>query len=170
MSIAGLINMAMLVVAASVFYKSGLLHVDSLETAHRTLAPILGGASSTLFALALLASGLSSSTVGTLAGQVVMQGFIKRQIPIFVRRLVTMVPALIVAAIGVNPTKTLVISQVILSFGIPFALIPLVWFTSRKELMGSLVNRRATTALAVVVAALISALNLFLLGQTFGVA
>ena len=170
MSIAGLINMAMLVVAASVFYKSGLLNVDSLETAHRTLEPILGGASSTLFALALLASGLSSSTVGTLAGQVVMQGFIRRQIPIFVRRLVTMVPALIVAAIGVNPTKTLVISQVILSFGIPFALIPLVWFTSRKELMGTLVNRRATTALAAVVAALISALNIFLLAQTFGIA
>ena len=170
MSIAGLINMAMLVVAASVFYKSGLLNVDSLETAHRTLEPILGGASSTLFALALLASGLSSSTVGTLAGQVVMQGFIRRQIPIFVRRLVTMVPALIVAAIGVNPTKTLVISQVILSFGIPFALIPLVWFTSRKELMGTLLNRRATTALAAVVAALISALNIFLLAQTFGIA
>jgi manganese transport protein len=169
MSIAGVINMAMLVMAASVFYKSGLLNVDSIETAHRTLEPILGRASSTLFALALLASGLSSSTVGTLAGQVVMQGFIKRQIPIFVRRLVTMVPALVVAAIGLNPTKTLVVSQVILSFGIPFALIPLVWFTSRKDLMGTLVNRRATTALAAVVAALISALNLFLLGQTFGV-
>jgi manganese transport protein len=170
MSIAGVINMAMLVMAASVFYKSGLLNVDSIETAHRTLEPVLGGASSTLFALALLASGLSSSTVGTLSGQVVMQGFIRRQIPIFVRRLVTMVPALVVAAIGLNPTKTLVASQVVLSFGIPFALIPLVWFTSRRDLMGTLVNRRATTALAALVAALISALNLFLLAQTFGVA
>ncbi|MFL5977646.1 MAG: Nramp family divalent metal transporter, partial [Gaiellaceae bacterium] len=169
MSIAGLINMAMLVVAATVFYGSGLLDVDSLEVAHKTLEPVLGGASSTLFALALLASGLSSSTVGTLSGQVVMQGFIKRRIPIFVRRLVTMVPALVVAAIGLDPSRTLVISQVILSFGIPFALIPLVWFTSRSDLMGALVNRRTTTAIAAVVAALISGLNIFLLGQTFAV-
>jgi manganese transport protein len=169
MSIAGLINMAMLVMAASVFFKSGILDVDSLEGAHKTLEPILGGASSTLFALALLASGLSSSTVGTLSGQVVMQGFIQRRIPIFVRRLVTMLPALVVAAIGLDPSRTLVISQVILSFGIPFALIPLVWFTSRKDLMGALVNRRATTAIAAVVATLISALNVFLLGQTLGV-
>jgi manganese transport protein len=167
MSIAGVINMAMLVMAASVFYKSGITDVASLENAHETLKPILGGASATLFALALLASGLSSSTVGTLAGQVVMQGFIERKIPIFVRRLVTMVPALVVAAIGLNPTRVLVISQVVLSFGIPFALIPLVYFTSRKDLMGVLVNRRATTAIAVVVAALISALNIFLLGQVF---
>ena len=167
MSIAGVINMAMLVMAASVFYKSGITDVASLENAHETLKPILGGASATLVALALLASGLSSSTVGTLAGQVVMQGFIQRKIPIFVRRLVTMVPALVVAAIGLNPTRVLVISQVVLSFGIPFALIPLVYFTSRKDLMGVLVNRRATTAIAVLVAALISALNVFLLGQTF---
>jgi manganese transport protein len=170
MSIAGLINMAMLVVAATVFYGSGLLNVDSLEGAHRTLEPVLGGASSTLFALALLASGLSSSTVGTLAGQVVMQGFIDRKIPLFLRRLITMLPALVVAAIGLNPTKTLVLSQVVLSFGIPFALIPLVWFTSRRDLMGTLVNRRTTTAVAAVVALVISALNVFLLGQTFGLA
>jgi manganese transport protein len=170
MTIAGLINMAMLVVAATVFFGSGLLNVDSLEGAHRTLAPILGGASSTLFALALLASGLSSSTVGTLSGQVVMQGFIDRKIPIFVRRLVTMLPALAVAAIGLDPSRTLVISQVILSFGIPFALIPLVWFTSRRDLMGALANRRATTLVAAAVAGLISLLNVFLLGQTFGLA
>jgi manganese transport protein len=170
MTIAGLINMAMLVVAATVFFGSGLLNVDSLEGAHRTLAPILGGASSTLFALALLASGLSSSTVGTLSGQVVMQGFIDRKIPIFVRRLVTMLPALVVAAIGLDPSRTLVISQVILSFGIPFALIPLVWFTSRRDLMGPLANRRATTVVAAAVAGLISLLNVFLLGQTFGLA
>jgi manganese transport protein len=169
MSIAGVINMAMLVMAASVFFKSGLTDIASLETAHQTLEPILGSASSTLFALALLASGLSSSTVGTLSGQVVMQGFIDRQIPLFVRRLVTMLPALVVAAIGLDPTRTLVISQVVLSFGIPFALIPLVWFTSRRELMGPLVNRKTTTAVAVLVAALISALNVFLLAQTFGV-
>jgi manganese transport protein len=167
MSIAGVINMSMLVMAASVFFRSGLNDVDSLEGAHRTLNPILGGASSTLFALALLASGLSSSTVGTLSGQVVMQGFIQRRIPIFLRRLVTMIPALVVAGIGLDPSRTLVISQVVLSFGIPFALVPLVWFTSRRDLMGPLVNRKATTAIATVVAALISALNVFLLGQTF---
>ncbi|HEX6702370.1 MAG TPA: Nramp family divalent metal transporter [Gaiellaceae bacterium] len=168
MTIAGLINMAMLVTAASAFYKSGLLHVESLNTAHETLKPILGGASSTLFALALLASGLSSSTVGTMAGQVVMQGFVRRRIPIFVRRVVTMIPALVVIAWGVNPSRTLVISQVVLSFGIPFALIPLVLFTSRRDVMGILVNRRVTTAVAAVVAALISGLNVFLLAQTFG--
>jgi manganese transport protein len=167
MSIAGVINMAMLVMAASVFHGSGLLNVDSLETAHKTLAPILGGASSTLFALALLFSGLSSSAIGTLAGQVVMQGFIRRRIPIFVRRAVTMVPAFVVIGIGVDPSRTLVISQVVLSFGIPFALIPLVVFTSRKDLMGVLVNNRLTTATATVVAGLISALNVFLLYQTF---
>ena len=169
MSIAGLINVAMLVMAASTFYKTGLLHVDSLEAAHKTLEPILGGASSVLFALALTASGLSSSAVGTLSGQVVMQGFIKRQIPVWVRRLVTMVPAFIVIAIGVDPSRTLVLSQVVLSFGIPFALVPLVYFTSRRDLMGALVNRRVTTAAASVVAAGIVALNILLLAQTFGV-
>jgi manganese transport protein len=169
MSLAGVINMAMLIMAATVFFKSGLHNVDSLEGAHKTLEPILGGASSTLFAIALLASGLSSSAVGTLSGQVVMQGFIRRRIPIFFRRAITMLPALIVIAIGLNPSKTLVISQVVLSFGIPFALIPLVVFTSKKKLMGVLVNHPVTTAVAALVAALISALNLFLLGQTFGI-
>jgi manganese transport protein len=167
MSIAGLINMAMLVMAASVFFKSGLVDVESLERAHETLRPILGGGSSTLFALALLASGLSSSTVGTLSGQVVMQGFIRRRIPIVVRRLVTMLPALVVVGIGTDPSRTLVISQVVLSFGIPFALVPLVLFTSRRDVMGVLVNHRATTVAAVAVAGLISALNIFLLVQTF---
>jgi manganese transport protein len=167
MTIAGLINLSMLVMAASTFFRSGLHDVTSLVTAHKTLAPVLGGASGTLFALALLASGLSSATVGTLSGQVVMQGFIHRRIPIFVRRLLTMLPALVVAAIGLNPSRTLVLSQVVLSFGIPFALVPLVWFTSRRDLMGTLVNRRLTTVVAVLVAALISALNVFLLGQTF---
>src|ERR671925_775841 len=159
MAIAGLINMSMLVVAATVFFGSGLRNVDSLDGAHRTLEPILGGASSVLFALALTASGLSSSTVGTMSGQVVMQGFIRRRIPLFVRRIVTMIPAFVVIAIGLDPSRTLVISQVVLSFGIPFALIPLVYFTSRREIMGSLVNRRTTVAAATVVAGLITALN-----------
>jgi manganese transport protein len=168
MAIAGLINMSMLVVAATVFFGSGLTNVESLEGAHRTLEPILGGASSVLFALALTASGLSSSTVGTMSGQVVMQGFIRRRIPLFVRRAVTMIPAFIVIGIGLDPSRTLVISQVVLSFGIPFALIPLVLFTSKREIMGVLVNHRLTVAAAVVVAAIISGLNIFLLAQTFG--
>jgi manganese transport protein len=170
MSIAGLINVAMLVMAASTFFKSGLLHVDSLERAHRTLEPILGGASSALFALALIASGLSSSAVGTLAGQVVMQGFIDRQIPVFLRRVVTMIPAFVVIALGLDPSRTLVISQVVLSFGIPFALIPLVYFTSRRDLMGVLVNRRVTTVAASLIATIIVSLNIFLLADTFGLA
>jgi manganese transport protein len=167
MVIAGLINISMLVVAATVFYGSGLLNVDSLEGAHRTLEPILGGASSVLFALALTASGLSSATVGTLSGQVVMQGFIQRQIPLFVRRIVTMIPAFVVIALGLNPSRTLVLSQVVLSFGIPFALIPLVIFTSRRDVMGVLVNRRMTIVAAIAVAAVISGLNVFLLAKTF---
>src|ERR671932_411155 len=165
MSLAGLINVAMLVVAASTFYESGLPNVDSLEGAHKTLTGLVGGASSTLFALALLGSGLSSSTVGTLAGQVVMQGFIRRRIPLTVRRLVTMLPALIVIGLGLDPSRTLVISQVVLSFGIPFALIPLVIFTSKRSVMGPLVNHRATTVVATAIAGVISALNVFLLYQ-----
>jgi manganese transport protein len=168
MSIAGLINVSMLVMAASTFFQKGLLDVDSLEGAHKTLEPILGGASSALFALALLASGLSSSAVGTLSGQVVMQGFIKRQIPLMLRRLVTMVPAFVVIAIGIDPSRTLVISQVVLSFGIPFALVPLVYFTARRDIMGTLVNRRITTVAASVIAGVIIALNIFLLAQTAG--
>jgi manganese transport protein len=166
MTIAGLINVAMLVMAASTFFKSGLHNVASIEGAHKTLAPLLGSASATIFAIALIGSGLSSSAVGTLAGQIVMQGFIKRQIPILVRRLVTMAPAFVAIGLGVDPSRTLVISQVVLSFGIPFALVPLVLFTSRRSLMGVLVNHRATVAASVAVAALIIALNVFLLGQT----
>jgi manganese transport protein len=166
MSIAGLINMAMLVMAASTFFTTGHHGVDSLEGAHETLKPLLGGASSELFAIALLFSGLSSSAIGTLAGQVVMQGFIRRQIPLFVRRIVTMAPAFVVIGLGANPSRTLVLSQVVLSFGIPFALVPLVLFTSRRSLMGVLVNRRVTVAAASVVAAVIICLNVFLLGQT----
>jgi manganese transport protein len=170
MSIAGLINIAMLVMAASTFFQKGLLHVDSLEGAHKTLEPILGSASSALFALALIASGLSSSAVGTLSGQVVMQGFIRRRIPVSLRRLVTMVPAFVVIAIGVDPSRTLVLSQVVLSFGIPFALIPLVVFTAKREVMGPLVNQRITTIAASAIAAVIVCLNVFLLLQTAGLA
>jgi manganese transport protein len=168
MSIAGLINVAMLVMAASTFFRSGRTDVDSLDGAHRTLEPILGGASSALFALALLASGLSSSAVGTLSGQVVMQGFVRRQIPIFVRRIATMLPAFIVIGIGLDPSRTLVVSQVVLSFGIPFALVPLVYFTAKRNVMGRLVNDRVTTIAAAVIAGAIVSLNVFLLVQTAG--
>jgi manganese transport protein len=167
MGLAGLVNAAMLIMAASTFYETGLTDIASIEVAHQTLEPLLGSAASTIFAISLLASGLSSSTVGTLAGQTIMQGFIRRSIPLWLRRFVTMVPALIVIAIGLDPTRTLVISQVVLSFGIPFALIPLVMFTRQKDLMGVLVNRRFTTIIAVIVAAIIVALNIFLLYQTF---
>ena len=167
MGLAGFINAAMLVMAAATFHQAGLGSIGTLEEAHRTLTPLLGSASSWVFAISLLVSGLSSSAVGTMAGQVIMQGFIHRQVPVWVRRAVTMLPSLLVIAIGLDPTRTLVISQVVLSFGIPFALIPLVIFTSRKDVMGVLVNRRATTTIAAVVAALIVALNLFLLYQTF---
>ena len=166
MTIAGLINVAMLVMAASTFFRTGHHDIGSLESAHATLAPLLGSAASALFAIALLFSGLSSSAVGTLAGQVVMQGFIRRRIPIVVRRLVTMTPAFVVIGVGADPSRTLILSQVVLSFGIPFALVPLVWFTSRGRLMGTLVNARATTAAAIVVAGIIISLNVFLLTQT----
>jgi manganese transport protein len=168
MVIAGLINIAMLVMAASVFYKTGHHHVESLETAHKTLEPLLGSAAGALFAIALIASGLSSSAVGTLAGQVVMQGFIRRQIPIVVRRAVTMAPAFVVIGLGADPSRTLILSQVILSFGIPFALVPLVLFTARRDVMGGLANARVTTAAATLVAGVIISLNVFLLVQTFG--
>jgi len=168
MSLAGFVNVAMLVMAAATFFQHGLGNVGSIEEAHRTLAPLLGPASSWVFAVSLLASGLSSSTVGTLSGQVVMQGFVRLEIPLWIRRAVTMLPSLVVVALGLDPTRTLVVSQVVLSFGIPFALVPLIMFTSRGDVMGVLVNRRATTIAASGTAALIIGLNLFLLYQTFG--
>ncbi|HST04200.1 MAG TPA: Nramp family divalent metal transporter [Chloroflexia bacterium] len=167
MGLAGMINAAMLIMAASTFHATGNSDIASIEEAHQTLTPLLGGASSMVFAIALLASGLSSSTVGTMAGQVIMQGFLKRSIPLWVRRGVTMIPALLVIAIGFEPTATLVISQVVLSFGIPFALIPLAIFTSKRKLMGGLVNTRLTTIAVSLVAALIVGLNLYLLYSTF---
>jgi manganese transport protein len=167
MGLAGFVNAAMLIMAAATFFTAGMNHIGTLEEAHQTLVPLLGGASSWVFAISLLASGLSSATVGTLAGQVIMQGFLRRTIPVWIRRSVTMLPSLLVIAIGLDPTRTLVLSQVVLSFGIPFALIPLVLFTRRRDLMGVLVNRRLTTVLAVFAAAVIVGLNVFLLYQTF---
>ncbi|HKY83642.1 MAG TPA: Nramp family divalent metal transporter, partial [Anaerolineales bacterium] len=165
MGLAGLINMAMLIMAASTFYDKGLTDIGTIEQAHLTLAPLLGPAASWVFALSLLASGLSSATVGTMAGQVIMQGFTRRRIAPWIRRLVTMLPSLIVIALGLDPTRTLVLSQVILSFGLPFAVIPLIHFTRRKDIMGVLVNRQRTTFAASVAGALIVALNIFLIVQ-----
>jgi len=167
MAIAGLVNMSMLIAAAHLFHGAGLTGMDSIEGAHAGFECLVGGGAALAFALALLASGFASSSVGTFAGQVVMQGFIARAVPLALRRAVTMAPALVVLAVGVDPSRALVISQVALSFGIPFALVPLVWLTARRDLMGALVNRRLTTVVAAAVATLISALNVFLLYQTF---
>jgi len=165
---AGMINLSMLVVAAALFHRSGVsLGADSIQAAHDGLGRMVGGAAALAFAVALLASGLSSSSVGTYAGQVVMQGFIRRRIPLFVRRAVTMAPALVVLALGLPPTDSLVISQVVLSFGIPFALVPLLMLTRRRDIMGVFVNNRLTNAAAGTVAALIIGLNAYLLYDAF---
>jgi manganese transport protein len=161
MAIAGTINASMLIMAAALFHSAGLTGVGDIDKAFEGNTPAI------LFGVALLASGLSSSSVGTLSGQVVMQGFISRQIPLFLRRLITMMPALIILAIGLNPSRSLVISQVVLSFGIPFALVPLLIFCRNRDVMGTLVNHRLTTTVATVVVFLIVSLNVFLLYQTF---
>lgn len=167
MGVASLVNGAMLIMAASTFHATGSTQVGTIQEAYRTLEPLLGKASSAFFGIALLASGLSSSSVGTMAGQVIMQGFLHHKIPVWVRRVATILPSLIVIFIGLDPTRTLVISQVVLSFGIPFAIIPLVMFTRRKDLMGVLVNHKLTTIAASLVATLIVFLNFFLLYRTF---
>ena len=167
MGMASLVNGAMLVMAAAAFHASGNTSVGQLEQAYKTLEPLLGKGASFIFALSLLASGLSSASVGTMAGQIIMQGFLSREIPIWVRRLVTMAPSLIVIFLGFDPTRTLVISQVVLSFGLPFAIIPLVMFTSRKDIMGVLTNARFTTLLASLIAGIIVVLNIYLIYSTF---
>jgi manganese transport protein len=164
---AGLINLSMLFVAVSLAGRTGHPQVDTIEAAHASLGRLVGGGAALVFAVALLASGLSSSSVGTYAGQVVMQGFIRRRIPLFARRALTMLPALVVLELGLPPTASLVISQVVLSFGIPFALVPLVLLTRRADVMGALVNRRVTTAVTGCVVVMITALNVFLLYITF---
>jgi manganese transport protein len=167
MTVAGLVNCAMLIMAAATFYYKGLTTIGTIEEAHRTLEPLLGQAASGVFAISLLASGLSSASVGTMAGQVIMQGFLHWHIPPWIRRVVTMAPSLIVIAIGLDPTRTLVISQVVLSFGLPFAVVPLIMFTRRRDIMGVLVNHRLTTLLGWLAAAIIIALNIYLLYVTF---
>jgi len=167
LGIAGITNLVMLVVAASLFNRSGRSSVDSIEAAHTGLGQLVGGGAALAFAVALLASGLASSSVGTYAGQVIMQGFLRRHIPLLIRRGVTMLPALIVLGLGLPATASLVLSQVVLSFGIPFALIPLVMLTRRPDVMGTFVNRTITTIVATCIVSTIVALNVYLLYATF---
>jgi manganese transport protein len=167
MAIAGTINASMLIMAAALFNANGLTGVGDIDLAFEQLRVLVSDNAAIIFGIALLASGFSSSSVGTMSGQVVMQGFINRRIPLWLRRLITMAPALVILAIGVNSSYALVMSQVVLSFGIPFALIPLLIFCRNQGLMGGLVNHRLTTAVATLVVALIVSLNIFLLYQTF---
>jgi manganese transport protein len=167
LAFAGLINLAMLATAAKLFHTAGLSDLTSIQAAHHQIGRLVGGGAALVFAVALLASGASSSSVGTYAGQVVMSGFINYRIPLVARRVITMTPALVVLALGVSPTSALVLSQVVLSFGIPFALVPLVSLTSNREVMGVHVNGALVTSVAYAVAALITGLNVFLLYQQF---
>lgn len=166
MNIAFIINAAMVIVSASVFFRNGMV-VDTIEQAHKSLAPLLGSLSSGAFGIALLASGLSSSAVGTMAGQTIMKGFVGLSIPVNIRRLITMTPAMLIIASGVNPMSALVISQVVLSFALPFAIVPMMLITSRKDLMGSLVNKPLTKITGWVITSLIVGLNAVLLYLTF---
>jgi manganese transport protein len=167
LGLAGLVNMAMLAVAAKLFHTPALAGLSTIQDAHAQLGHLVGGGAALAFAVALLASGASSSSVGTYAGQVVMAGFINIRIPLLLRRAITMIPAIVVLAVGMNPTNALVLSQVVLSFGIPLALVPLVMLTGRRAVMGAHVNRRITTILAWTCAVVISALNGFLIYQQF---
>jgi manganese transport protein len=167
MLIAGAVNLSMIVMAAALFNVGGLTGIETIEGAFEGLKTTVSDHAATVFGIALLASGFASSSVGTMSGQVVMQGFIQRRIPIFLRRAITLAPALIVLAIGLEPTDALVTSQVVLSFGIPFALIPLLLIARKRELMGALTNPGWLTAIAALIAAMIIALNLFLLQQVF---
>ena len=167
LGLAGLVNMAMLAVAAKLFHTPALSGLSTIQDAHTQFGHLVGGTAALAFAVALLASGASSSSVGTFAGQVVMAGFTNIRIPLFARRAVTMIPAFAVLAAGMNPTDALVLSQVVLSFGIPLALVPLVILTCRRDVMGAHVNSGLTTVLAWSCAGVITALNLFLLSQKF---
>jgi manganese transport protein len=163
LSLAGLINLAMLAMAAKLFHVPGLSGLDTLTDVHAELGRLVGGGAALAFAVALFASGASSSSVGTFAGQVVMQGFVNIRIPVMVRRAVTMLPALVILALGVSTTGALVLSQVVLSFGIPFAVVPLVMLTSNREVMGTHVNGRVTTIVAYAIAVAISLMNAYLI-------
>jgi manganese transport protein len=167
-SVAGLVNMAMVMMASSVFH-AGHSEVAKIETAYHTLTPLLGAGAAGIFLISLIASGISSSTVGTMAGQMIMQGFVDFHIPIWLRRLVTMMPAFVVVGLGVDATQALVISQVVLSFALPIPMIALVLFTRRRDIMGEFANDRLTDATAIAGTAAVLILNVVLLLQTFGV-
>lgn len=161
-TLAGAVNLGMLCLSAALFRHTELGGLDAITAAHNDLGSTVGGGAAMAFAVALLASGISSASVGTCAGQVVMQGFLRRRIPLFARRTLTMAPALLVLCVGLPVTSTLVFSQVVLAFGIPFALAPLVVITRRRDLMGPLANRPATTAAGALVCALVICLNAYL--------
>ncbi|GGH87450.1 manganese transport protein [Pullulanibacillus pueri] len=165
MIIAGIINASMLVVASALFNTHGMI-IEDLDVAFDQFNILLGPAAAIIFGIGLLSSGLSSSSVGTLSGDIIMQGYIRKRIPIYLRRAITMIPPLTLIIFGVNPTYALVMSQVVLSFGIAFALIPLIIFTSKKNIMGQLANHKITTIIAWGIAVLVIALNLFLLYET----
>ena len=167
LAVAGVVNMAMVMMASSAFH-AGHTDVAEIQTAYHTLTPLLGAGAAGVFLLSLIASGISASTVGTMAGQMIMQGFVGFRIPIWVRRLVTMVPAFIVVALGVNATKALVISQVVLSIALPLPMIALVIFTSRRDIMGGFANGRLTRLAALIGTVTVLALNVFLIAQTLG--
>jgi manganese transport protein len=167
LSAAGVINVSMLVLAASLFSRSGYPGGDPIDVTYSRLGSVIGGSAAIAFGVALLASGLSSSSVGTYAGQVVMQGFLRRHIPLFLRRAVTMAPALLVLGLGLPATDSLVISQVVLSFGIPFALVPLALVTRRGDIMGAFVNRPGTTVALAAITAVVVCLNSYLILQLF---
>lgn len=168
MSLAGLINLSMMTMAAAVFYQTGNSQVADIESAFQTLTPLLGSAAASFFLVSLLASGISSSTVGTMAGQVIMQGFVGFTIPVWLRRVITMLPAIIIVALGLDPTRSLVISQVTLSLVLPIPIIALIYFTRRKDIMGVLVNKPLLNVLAILCAAVVLILNLLLIYQTLG--
>jgi len=166
MALAGFVNLAMMYMAASAFYQTGNSQVAGIESAYYTLTPLLGSAAAAVFLISLLASGISSSVVGTMAGQVIMQGFVGFTIPLWVRRLVTMLPTVMIVALGIDPTSTLVISQVVLSIVLPFPVIALIHFTRKREIMGILTNKKYITFLSLCFAILILALNVWLIYQT----
>jgi manganese transport protein len=168
LTLAGLVNMAMVIMASSAFH-AGHPEVAEIETAYRTLTPLLGAGAAGVFLLSLIASGISASTVGTMAGQMIMQGFVGFGIPLWVRRLVTMLPAFVVVALGVNATNALVLSQVVLSIALPLPMIALLIFTNRRDIMGEFTNGALTRAAALVGTVVVLALNAFLIAQTFGV-
>lgn len=167
LGVAGLVNLAMMCIAAALFHTAGITGIEDLGPIHAELATLVGGGAALAFGVALMASGFSSSSVGTYAGQIVMAGFINLKIPLLARRALTMIPALVVLALSVNTTDALIFSQIVLSFGIPFALFPLLMITRRPDVMGEMVNRRVTTGLMVLITTTITALNLYLLFDAF---